>query len=425
MNAHTKNRAARPLLAALIPLVFAPAACDFFAPNITVIPKGTLAGDMQTDLTAVVPAPVAGETPVTVLQGTHTGYTGSIAWTITGTEEDAEPMQTDLTAVVPAPVVGETPVTVLQGTHTGYTGSIAWTITGTEEDAEPVTTFESGVQYTATLTLTAADGCSFRDMGVSAFTHTGAETVELRGGNDSGSAAIVTINFPAAADTPAPSTSVWKIALTQPFESGVKYTATLRLTAEEGCSFSSLGSGGFTHSGAEAVNMSDNTGSAITVIIDFPATAGTPASPSPFTSDQLDLAQAIETPEYGAAIPRGRLTNWDALGEGYFGVIYWIFILGDEIIPESTVASLTDAATFLAEYKPRASLRIYAKAGYDFKGLVAAYDTDSSKARTSGRRFYHDGASYLLQGLNTGGMVYDGVIYDNVWVVDLIFPLIK
>ena len=85
----------------------------------------------------------------------------------------------DLTAKVPAPVRGGTPVTYFAAPQ--YTGTVAWS-------PSPSGVFDGGTPYTAAVTLTAASGYTFDGLESNAFIHSDAASVSLDG-------AVVTIGF--------------------------------------------------------------------------------------------------------------------------------------------------------------------------------------------------------------------------------------
>jgi hypothetical protein len=179
----------------------------------------------------------------------------------------------DLTAKIPAPVTGASPVPTVGATQ--YTGPVVWSKTagGTHSGA-----FQAGTAYTATATLTAASGYAFA--GTPAFTHSGAApSVSFNGGT-----ATVSIKFPATpsaavtdldltAKIPAPVTGaspvptvgttqyagpvVWSKtaggAHSGAFQAGTAYTATATLTAASGYVFAGTT---FTHSGAASAPYS-------------------------------------------------------------------------------------------------------------------------------------------------------------------------
>jgi hypothetical protein len=89
----------------------------------------------------------------------------------------------NLTDYVTAPAVGDTPAASLAENPPQYTGSIAWN-TG-------AATFDSGTNYTATVTLTAKTGYVFN--GVPNFTHSDAQSVNSAAGE--GGSITVTIAF--------------------------------------------------------------------------------------------------------------------------------------------------------------------------------------------------------------------------------------
>jgi hypothetical protein len=195
----------------------------------------------------------------------------------------------DLTAKVPAPVTGGTPVTYFSAPQ--YTGTVEWYANGTPLSG----LFAAGTAYTAKVTLTAASGYTLD--GVGNFSHgdkTNLEPVK------NGGKADVTIGFTATAGMPvtdldltlylsapvtgkAPDTSfsasapqytgtvTWALsgggAVVGKFEAGTAYTATVTLKAKQGYAFD--GAGKFGYTGSKNISQAENSDGSMTVTIGF------------------------------------------------------------------------------------------------------------------------------------------------------------
>jgi hypothetical protein len=114
--------------------------------------------------------------------GTNNGN-GAVRFTVA-------PRVVNLTDLVPKPVMGGTPVTSFLGPK--YTGTVEWKETGGDAHSG---LFEKGKVYTATVTLTAAAGFTFKGLESGAVTHGGGTASLTEGGT---AAITVTIAFPAA-----------------------------------------------------------------------------------------------------------------------------------------------------------------------------------------------------------------------------------
>jgi hypothetical protein len=204
-----------------------------------------------------------------------------------------------LNGKVTAPVKGATPNTT--AIHEAqYTGAIAWQ---TEGGAAHTGAFAASTVYQAVVTLTAQSGYTFTGVVSDTFTYSGAASVANAA--DSGT---VTITFPVTAaegadtvvnafsldglvtkpvrdaqpDTGAIDTAQytgtieWQtdygVAHTGAFAAATRYRAVVTLTAQSGYTFTGVGGGSFTHTGAEWIfSYTDSAGNRI-VDINFQST---------------------------------------------------------------------------------------------------------------------------------------------------------
>ena len=172
--------------------------------------------------------------------------------------------EVDLSALIMVPATGLTPQENITGVQ--FTGTIDW-----YDDTTPVTgAFQSGIVYTAYLTLTARSGFTF-DGFTGTFIHTGASNIAFNSAE-----LLVTLTFPAAptivsaldlsgllelpvhnvvpptaiaAQTQFTGTVAW-YAGAAPFDgttfrAGVAYTAVVTLTATAGFTFNGVGVNAF------------------------------------------------------------------------------------------------------------------------------------------------------------------------------------
>jgi formylglycine-generating enzyme required for sulfatase activity len=110
-------------------------------------------------------------------------------------EKDTQISDCDLTALVPIPVDGATPVTTISAAQ--YTGSITWQET---DGANMSGKFILSTVYQAVINLAAKTGYTFVDIEANSFIHTGATSVTNEAGN--GNTITVTISFPETAMQP-------------------------------------------------------------------------------------------------------------------------------------------------------------------------------------------------------------------------------
>jgi hypothetical protein len=204
----------------------------------------------------------------------------------------------NLTLYIPKPVSGTTPAISFSGTQ--YTGTILWKNTVTQ--AVLTGPFQTGVGYTAELTLAPAFGYTVTGIKKNWFTHTGAETIT--NGENSGMVRIGFSPIPAGGGTtvvydtnltnrifrpvkggvPVQSfsgsqysgTILWKDTDTQTrlngaFRAGVAYTAVAALKAAPGYTFTGIGRNVFSHKDASGAVINPAGGD--TVTINFPPTS--------------------------------------------------------------------------------------------------------------------------------------------------------
>ncbi|MFP3090232.1 hypothetical protein LQZ21_07885 [Treponema sp. TIM-1] len=198
----------------------------------------------------------------------------------------------NLTPYIPKPISGVTPVWSFAGPQ--YTGTVQWK--NMETPAALTGPFQSGVAYTAEVTLTPAMGYTFTRAGQDTFVHTGAKTVTNPAGNGS-----VTIDFSVTASAGNP-TIVYDTVLTDrlpkpiiggtpvlgiagaqytgrvvwmpphsTFQSGTVYKAVVTLNAAPGYTFTGIGQNVFFHDTASGI-VTNPAGSG-TVTINFPPAA--------------------------------------------------------------------------------------------------------------------------------------------------------
>jgi hypothetical protein len=253
----------------------------------------------------------------------------------------------DLTMYIPAPVTGGTPVKTLSVPQ--YTGTVKWMSGGdTAGSVFEAGNFKINAAYAATVTLTAASGCTFEGM-EGTFWHGGAETITVTK-PFTGSSGEVRIVFPAtnevtaaavndfamAFKVPAPvmggtpvqyfsgpqyiGNVVWKRtdntggSLSGLFAANTAYTATVTLTAISGWTFNGAGANVFIHGGSSGITTANNTGGTITVTIKFPTTT----TAVPVTD--LDLAPYLSAPKTGVA-PQTSIPN---SASQYTGTVKWM-----------------------------------------------------------------------------------------------------
>jgi hypothetical protein len=314
---------------------------------------------------------------------------------------------------VPAPFNGGTPVWSVAGPE--YTGTVVWFVTG---GASHTGLFEPNTAYTATLTLAAGAGYTFTGVLADSFTHVPSDVPSgaiVRNQADTG---LVTIDFPPTGSTAAvpvtdlvldtyipkpvtgrtPKTRVDESQYTGTvewtktaggashaglFAANTAYTATVRLIAKSGFTFDGVVADTFTHTGAPGgVSNAAGTGSAITVTIDFPETAGMPVT-------DLDLTYNVIAPTENA-IP---VTGFDR--PQYTGAAAWKKTLDNA--PHSGFFEINTAYT--------ATVTLTAKTGYTFNGIAA-------------NAFIHGGADTSVMPSNPAAPAGTG----GTIIVTIVFP---
>jgi hypothetical protein len=249
----------------------------------------------------------------------------------------------DLTALVPAPVNGESPDAEVNTDQ--YTGTIHWKADDT--DLPDGGKFEVGVVYKAEVTLTAAEGFTFEGVAADKFKHDGAVArgaVTNPAGNGTGLTVIITFPqaVPAAVsdfdlsgkfvapragerpDSPIDggqytSAIEWKkdgAEFEGNFAQGGKYQAVITLKAKPGYTFNGVTADKFAYDGATVTNPA-GAGETLTVTVTFPQTGLD--SPGDITSHFNEyLAGQSGGTDANSAIPLPaaiQLTeaNWNAL----------------------------------------------------------------------------------------------------------------
>jgi hypothetical protein len=282
----------------------------------------------------------------------------------------------DLTAKVPAPASGGTPLAYFSAAQ--YTGNVAWTETG-KPGATLSGFFQAGLNYTATVHLTAASGYTLNN--VPGFEHEGAAgTVSYHAADRE-----VSINFlparegqtpvtdkdladkvaaPAAGGKPVRSFSAtqytgnvtWAPVVPDAgvFASGTTYTATVRLTAASGYTFT-----GFTptYSGEQVTGNGEGGASELVIDITFPETAKVESKPV----DDTDLAYMVSRPVMG-----GTPVTYFATPQ-YTGTIKWS----------------PDAGVFAAYTAYTATVALTAVYPYTLDGMAANSFTHENKGAAS------------------------------------------
>jgi len=254
---------------------------------------------------------------------------------------------------VTAPVQGAVPDTTATGTGNFTIGAVTW--------MPAHNPFQGATQYTATVTLTANSGHTF----------TGLATATINGQNatvTNNTGAVVTLSYQFPATGAAPITVV-EITVTapiqgavpnttatgtgnftigavtwtpthNPFQGATQYTATVTLTANSGHTFTGLATASINDQNATVTN---NTGAAVTLLYQFPATGVAPIT-----------AAAITV----TAPAQGTVPNTTATGTGNFtiGAVTWTPAHN----PFQGVTRYTAAVTLTAN------------SGYTFTGLTTA-----------------------------------------------------
>jgi hypothetical protein len=175
---------------------------------------------------------------------------------------------------VTAPVAGNTPVTEITETAQ-YNGTITWS-PAVEEN------FEFGIQYTATISLTAKKGYTLQGVKANFFTVAGTESVKNAANSNvvtavfpATTAAPLTINIAAIAGVKAPVTGripvteitgnaqysgtvTWSPDVSGDFEIDTTYTATITLIPKTGYTLKGVAADFFTVAGASASNNAES-----------------------------------------------------------------------------------------------------------------------------------------------------------------------
>ncbi|AEF83505.1 hypothetical protein [Leadbettera azotonutricia] len=300
----------------------------------------------------------------------------------------------NLTAFVTPPAKNEPPLAAGFSTAQ-YNGSLAWQTGG---EAFTGSTFAPAAVYEAVITLSAKNGYTFS--GVGSFSYSGATLVSKT--NNTGTEIIVTITFPATAAADA-DTTVNALALDSLVTSPVKgsapvsgtidrtqytgsvawtdnggnpvtgnfaastvYKAVLSLSVKGGYTFT--GAGSFSYSGSTSVNAANNTGSAVTVTITFPATA---VEISDTVINALALDSLVTAPAKGATPV---ITGINSVQ--YTGNVMWTDNGGNPV-----------TGNFAASTVYKAVLTLTAGSGYTFSGVGS---------------FSYSGATLVSKTNNTG-----------------------
>jgi uncharacterized repeat protein (TIGR02543 family) len=272
----------------------------------------------------------------------------------------------NISGVAP-PVAGQEPVSGITGDQ--YTGTVSWY-------PDPAGVFGVKTVYTATITLAAASGYTFKGVGADFFEVQGANSVTNPAGTDQNM--TVTARFPAtgatvtiaaidgvvppvAGDTPADAivptdqftgTVRWS---PQPgsdgFAPGTVYTATITLTPKTGYTCMGVAADFFEVTGS-AVASNDKDGNVVTAV--FPKTD--------LSVDHRELS-SLSPPVYRNT-PVTSFTD-----DAYDGVVQWSPPVGDEFA-SATVYTAT--------------VTLAARAGYTFVGVGAnAFDVPGADAVTN------------------------------------------
>jgi hypothetical protein len=279
----------------------------------------------------------------------------------------------DLTHKVPTPVSGGTPAPLIAAPQ--YKGTISWS------PADSV--FQAGKAYTATVTLAAASGYTFTGVKADSFIHNGKDGAATRSLVNAADSGTVTIVFPATTTVkavpvtdldltgkiPAPvrgSTPVIYVSgsqytgivnwtsgasldtpLTDIFDGGTAYTATVTLIAASGYTFTGVGENAFRHNGKDGAVTPNpaNPADSGTVTMVFPSTAAVTA----LKVSDLDLSSKLPRPVPGAT-PKLYLST-----PQYSGVVNWFPAHG----------------IFRADIAYTATITLTAASGYTFTGVGA------------------------------------------------------
>jgi hypothetical protein len=267
---------------------------------------------------------------------THTGGNISAAGNIVSivfpgtTSVAAAPVDDlDLTPYVSAPVRGGTPAAFFFAPQ--YWGRVEWKAGGAAHSG----LFAGGTAYTATVTLTAASGCTFT--GAGPFTHTGASSINTTGNmaaivfpETTGVTAAPVDDLNLTPYVPAPVRGgnpaafffapqywgrvEWKETISGAahsgfFAGGTAYTATVTLTAVSGYTLD--GVSGFTHTGASSINTTGNM-----------ATINFKAVPL----GDIDLTSQVPAPVTGGTPVKSFSTA------GYSGTVSWQAAPGKSLV---------------------------------------------------------------------------------------------
>jgi hypothetical protein len=274
--------------------------------------------------------------------------------------------QSDLTGTFNHPVAGEAPDTT--GIDTvQYTGTVAWKNDDDSLFSDPAFVFD--MVYKAVVTLTAKPNYTFDGVAADSFTYSGATVTHSAGSGDS---LTVTIVFPStdlpevvslfdlttAFDVPVagavPDTTLtgttqytgsisWS-SFPVTFAANTVYTATVILNANSGYTFDGVAAGRFDHDEATSVTHSAGSGSSLTVMVTFPATATTIIG--------TNLSTTFAAPAIGVA----PVTSLTLIGTNYTaGTITWT----------------PNPVTFAADTVYTAIFTLNADTGYTFAGLAA------------------------------------------------------
>jgi hypothetical protein len=120
---------------------------------------------------------------------TTTGNTVTIVFSATDSVTPVLVTEPDLTKYLSTPATGGTPQNYFYAPQ--YVGDVEWTISSGSQPLSGL--FEAGVSYTATVTLTAASGCTFTGVADDFFTY---GSMDISQEDNTGSSITVTIKFP-------------------------------------------------------------------------------------------------------------------------------------------------------------------------------------------------------------------------------------
>jgi hypothetical protein len=313
----------------------------------------------------------------TAANGANSGVV-AIAFPATGSVAATVVSDLNLTAKVPSPVSGGTPVSYFFAPQ--YSGTVAWKRSDTNAALGGL--FGQGTAYTATVTLTAVSGYTLA--GVSGnFTHTGGALSITAAAGDNGTvtvtiafrptdstAALKVLDLDLTAKVPKPvwdgtpvtyfsaaqytGTVAWSGTvsgqpLTGLFGDATAYTAAVTLTAASGYTLTGVVANTFDHSGKSTITNLADSGA---VTITFPATSGSQAA---MVNTDLDLMGKVAVP-----VLNGTPTTYFAAAQ-YTGTVAW----------KRTDNNAALCGLFAANTAYTATVTLTAASGYTLEGLGA------------------------------------------------------